>query len=174
MENNMKNIEAMDPKALAEQLQKEGKAVLSLIIKQQYFNEILSGEKKQEFREIKPSTEKKYIIFEEDGYPREDEDGNCVPIHYDYLLLYVGYNADRDSMLIECTGAHCECILDEEGEPLFYFINDKTKKEAFPTTYDPETGEGYDENDQKMEDVVQYFVEQITYDLGKIVAKKVK
>lgn len=168
------NGEALEPKTLAEQLQKEGKAVLSLIIKQQYFNEILSGEKKQEFREIKPSTEKKYIIFDEDGYPAEDENGNCIPIHYDYLLLYVGYNADRDSMLIECTGVSSQVLIGDDDEPLFYFINDKTKKEAFPTTYDPETGEGYDENDQKMEDVVQYFVEQVTYDLGKIVAKKVK
>lgn len=174
MENNMKNIEAMDPKILAEQLQKEGKAVLSLIIKQQYFNEILNGDKKQEFREIKPSTEKKYVIFEEDGYPQEDEDGNCVPIHYDYLLLYVGYNADRDSMLIECTGAHCECILDEEGEPEFYFIDNRTNKPCYPDTYDPETYEAYDKDGNPMPEVVPYFVEQITYDQGKIVAKKVK
>lgn len=164
----------MDPKALAEQLQKEGKAVLSLIIKQEFFDKILSGEKKQEFREIKPSTEKKYILFEEDGYPVEDEDGNCVPIHYDYLLLYVGYNADRDSMLIECTGALTECFVDEEGEPEFYFIDNKTKKEAFPTTYDPDTYEAYDKDGNLMPEVEPYFVEQITYDLGKIVAKKVK
>ena len=50
-----------------------GKKVLTLIIKQKYFNEIIAGTKKQESREIKPSTERKYILFDNEGYPIEDE-----------------------------------------------------------------------------------------------------
>lgn len=160
-------------KEIIAKLKSEKKSILTLILKQKWFDEIAAGRKHKEMREIKPSTERKYIKFDTDGYPVEDENGNCVPIHYDYILFYVGYNTDRDAMLIECKGATTEVILDEKGEPVFYFINDKTKKEAFPYSYDPETGEGYDKDDNKMPDVVQYFVEQITYDLGAIIAKDI-
>ena len=78
-----------------------GKKVLTLIIKQKYFDEIIAGTKKQESREIKPSTERKYILFDEDGYPIEDENRNIVPIQYDALLLYVGYKPDREAALVE-------------------------------------------------------------------------
>jgi len=153
-----------------------GKKVLTLILKKQYFEEILSGEKTQEFREIKPTTEKKYIIFGEDGYPEEDEDGNCIPIKYDAILFHVGYNSDRDSMLIECTGAETAVIADEEGEPEFYFYSFKRKAvvDDEVATFDTETYEAYDANGHIIEDAEAYFIEQITYDLGKIIAAKVK
>jgi hypothetical protein len=56
--------------------------ILNLIIKQFYFDEIIAGRKTQEFREIKPTTEKKYIEIDEEGYAVEDESGNAVPIKY--------------------------------------------------------------------------------------------
>ncbi len=82
---------------------------LTLIIKQIYFDQILAGTKTQEFREIKQSTEKKYLIYiDEDGnrYTRNDDIPFEKNIHfeiipYDAIQLYVGYNKDRDSALIE-------------------------------------------------------------------------
>ena len=47
--------------------------ILTLIIKQKFFDEILSGNKTQEFREIRPTTQKKYIQHDADGYCDEKD-----------------------------------------------------------------------------------------------------
>ena len=47
--------------------------VLNLIIKQKYFDAILAGRKVQEFREVRPTTVKKYIELDEDEFEKEDE-----------------------------------------------------------------------------------------------------
>ena len=93
--------------------------ILNLIIKQKYFDAILAGRKVQEFREIRPTTEKKYIKLDEEGYAIEDEKGNCVPLKYDAIRFYVGYNKDRDSALVEVVGAHTEVFVDENNEENF-------------------------------------------------------
>jgi hypothetical protein len=86
--------------------------ILTLIIKQVYFDQILNGTKTQEFREIKPSTEKKYV----------DSTGiKPKPILYDAIRFYVGYHTNRDTALVAVQDAS-----------------------------------------------VNYFVTEITYDLGKI------
>ena len=59
---------------------------LTLIIKQCYFDEIIKGTKKQEFREVKPTTVKRLLQLDKEGYELEDENGNGMPIHYDALL----------------------------------------------------------------------------------------
>ena len=70
--------------------------ILTLIIKQIYFDQILNGTKTQEFREIKPTTEKKYV----------DRTGiKPKPIHYDAIRLYVGYNSNRDTALVKVQDA---------------------------------------------------------------------
>jgi hypothetical protein len=119
--------------------------ILNLIIKQKYFDAIMAGRKVQEFREIRPTTEKKYIELDEEGYAVEDEKGNCVPIKYDAIRFYVGYEKDRDSALVEVKGAHTEVFVDEKGEPIFY--------------------------DYKGRD---YYAEQIVYDLGKVLEHNIR
>ncbi len=94
--------------------------VLNLIIKQTFFDQILSGEKTQEFREIKPTTYKRYIELDEDGNDKEDENGNSIPIHYDAIRFFVGYNPDRDSALVEVKGAYTEIFTDDNGEWIWY------------------------------------------------------
>lgn len=74
---------------------------LNLIIKQCYFDEIIKGTKKQEFREVKPTTIKRLVQLDKDGYEVEDENGNAIPIQYDALQLYVGYAKNRASALVE-------------------------------------------------------------------------
>ena len=71
--------------------------VLNLIIKQKYFDAILAGRKVQEFREVRPTTIKKLLQLDEEGFEIEDADGNAQPIKYDAIQFYVGYNKDRDS-----------------------------------------------------------------------------
>ena len=120
--------------------------VLNLIIKQVFFDQIIAGTKKQEFREIKPTTEKKYIQIDDEGYPLLDENENCIPIHYDAIRFYVGYKPDRDSALVEVKDAYTEVIVDENDQPLMYILDDGT----------------------------EYWIEQIVYNLGKVLEKSTK
>ena len=67
--------------------------VLTLIIKQKWFDEIIKGNKKQEFRELRPASEKKYIEYQKDG--------TFDAIKFDAIRFYVGYNKNRDTALVE-------------------------------------------------------------------------
>ena len=125
--------------------------VLNLIIKQKYFDAILTGRKVQEFREVRPSTVKKYIELDEDGFEKEDENGNAVPVQYDAIRFYVGYNKDRDSALVEVVGAHTEVFVDENDQPITY-----------------EHGKDSEGNP------LIWFAEQVVYDLGKILEHNIR
>lgn len=119
--------------------------VLSLIIKQAYFDAILRGEKTQEFREVKPTTIKKLLQLDEEGFEVIDEHGNSQPIQYDAIRFYVGYNKDRDSALVEVKDAHSEIFVDDNDEII--------ETEVF--------------NTQKNR--VEYWVaQQVVYDLGNV------
>jgi len=124
--------------------------VLNLIIKQKFFDEIAAGTKTQEFREVKPTTVKKLIQLDEDGYEIEDENANAVPIKYDALRLFVGYNKDRDEMLVEVKDAYTEIFVDKNGEPIMYTHGT-----------DPKTGEP-----------LEWVAEQVVYNLGEILEIK--
>lgn len=93
---------------------------LNLIIKQEFFDQIIGGTKTQEFREVKPTTIKRLLQLDEDGFEIEDEHGNAIPIHYDAIQFYVGYNKDRDSALVEVKDEYCEIFIDENDEPITY------------------------------------------------------
>ena len=68
--------------------------VLTLNIKKQYFDEIISGTKKVEYRELKQSTLNKYTYIDE-------ADGRRYLRRYDALRLFVGYHKDRESALVQ-------------------------------------------------------------------------
>ena len=125
--------------------------VLNLIIKQVYFDAILAGRKVQEFREVRPTTIKKLLQLDKEGYEVEDENGNAIPIHYDAIQFYVGYSKDRDSALVEVLGAHCEIFVDDKGEPITYEY-------------------GRDKDGQPL----VWVAEQVVYNLGKVLAYKPK
>lgn len=71
-----------------------GFKVLTLIIKQIYFDEIMSGEKTVEYRELKQTTLNKYTYMDE-------SDGKRYLRGYDMLRLYVGYGKNRESAIVE-------------------------------------------------------------------------
>ena len=125
--------------------------VLNLIIKQKYFDAILAGRKVQEFREVRPTTIKKLLQLDDEGYEIEDENANSQPIKYDAIQFYVGYNKDRDSALVEVLGAHCEIFVDENNEPIMY-----------------EHGRDKDGNP------LVWVAEQVVYDLGKIISHNIR
>lgn len=124
---------------------------LALIIKQCFFDEIINGTKTQEFREVKPTTISRLVQLDEEGFEVEDEHGNAQPIKYDAIQFYVGYNKDRDNALVEVLGAHCEVFVDDDGNPITY-----------------EYGKDKDGNP------LEWWAEQVVYDLGKVLAYKPK
>jgi hypothetical protein len=125
--------------------------ILKLIIKQCFFDEIIKGTKKQEFREVKPTTIKKLLQLDEEGYEVEDKHGNAQPIKYDALHLYVGYAKNRASAIVEVKSAHCEIILDENNEPIIY--EHGTDKDGNPLTW---------------------VLERVVYNLGEVLTCKLK
>lgn len=124
---------------------------LNLIIKQTYFDQILAGTKTQEFREIKPTTSKKLVHYLHEGTIYEsfekvppEGDVEAIPIKYDAILFFVGYNKDRDSALVEVKDAFIEFFVDENEEVIEY----EYKGEI-------------------------YVAAQMVYDLGKVIEKNI-
>lgn len=123
---------------------------LTLIIKQCFFDEIIKGTKKQEFREVKPTTISRLLQLDAEGYEIEDAAGNAQPIKYDAIQFYVGYAKNRASALVEIKSAFCQIPL-ENGEPIIY--EHGTDKHGNPLTW---------------------VVETVVYNLGKVLAYKPK
>ena len=72
--------------------------ILTLSIKQKYFDEILAGKKTHEYREIRPTNAKKYITYLCGGkeYPTDAElpeegEVELKPIKYDAIKLRETY-----------------------------------------------------------------------------------
>lgn len=89
--------------------------ILTLIIQQQYFDEILAGTKTEEYREVKPTTVNRYIVYvDKDGKKYKpsalpvDVKADIEIIKYDAIQLYVGYHTKRDSALIEVKDTEIE------------------------------------------------------------------
>jgi len=127
--------------------------ILTLSIKQKYFDEILAGKKKQEFREIRPTNAKKYFRYllngkeyDEDTLPSEDEESgdiDLVPVKYDAIKFLTGaYSGKRPYAVVEVKDAHIEILCDEAGNDIVYEHNGK-----------------------------EYAAAQIVYDLGKVIEK---
>ncbi len=118
--------------------------ILTLIIKQKYFDAIMQGKKVQEFREVRPTNIRRYLQLDEEGFEEEDEYGNALPIEYDAIRFYVGYNKDRDSALVEVESAYCEVFVDSDGVVIEYEYGGQN-----------------------------WFAEQVVYNLGKILEKDI-
>lgn len=71
-----------------------GLKVLTLIIEKKYFEQIVKGEKTEEYRELKQTTLNKYTYIDE-------ADGKRYLKRFDALRLYVGYHSDRDSAVVQ-------------------------------------------------------------------------
>ena len=119
--------------------------ILTLIIKQKYFDEILAGTKTVETREIRHNNFKKYCEVDDEGYALFDEEnGVFVAKKYDAIRFYVGYAKDRASALVEVTDANIGIFVDEDGNEVVY----EAKGEEYVASY-------------------------IDYDLGKVIESNV-
>lgn len=124
--------------------------VLTLSIKQKFFDEILAGKKTQEFREIRPNTSQKYIRYKvgDKEYSHFEEvpeyqEPEVVPIKYDAIKFLTGeYKGTRPFAIVEVKGARVEILTDEDGNEIPYEV-----------------------------DGVEYVMAQIVYDLGNVLEK---
>ena len=87
--------------------------ILNLIIKQVYFDQIIAGTKKIETREVRPTTQAKYVTLNSD-------DEVTGTIKYDAIRFFVGYGKNRNSALVECKGSELIVITDENDNPIMY------------------------------------------------------
>lgn len=90
----LEEIEEKEERIVSEKINTDGWNILSLIIKDKYFKDILSGEKKIEYRELKQSKIASYTWVEK-------ETGTRYLKKYDAIRFYVGYHKDRESALVE-------------------------------------------------------------------------
>lgn len=102
--------------------------ILTLSIKQKYFDEIKAGTKKIETREIRAKTADKYIEYLYKGkhmkakdVPPDAQGVECVPVQYDAIRFLTGeYKGTRPSILVENKGATITILTDEKGNDLVY------------------------------------------------------
>lgn len=86
--------------------------ILHLTLKKKWFDMIASGEKKEEYREIKPYWVSRLV----DGFSPENEERDYTfywhgflfsmdtPEHYDAVLFRNGYGKNAPKLLVECRG----------------------------------------------------------------------
>lgn len=111
---------------------------LSLSIKRIFFDQILSGEKKVETREIRPNNANRYIYYEQGGVKydavkdvanlpegTEEEPLIVAAVEYDALKLLTGsYNVKpRPYIIVEVLGADLVTLVDDSGNPITYTEN---------------------------------------------------
>jgi hypothetical protein len=102
--------------------------ILTLSVKQIYFDEILAGKKTHEYREIRPTNAKKYITYlcggkeyKVDEELPEEGDVELNPIKYDAIKLLTGaYSGKRPYIIIEVKKAEAIILTDDNGEDIIY------------------------------------------------------
>jgi len=127
--------------------------VLTLSIKQKYFDEIIAGTKTVETREIRPNNFKRYCRYLHDGkeyinaedIPEDDKSIDVIPVKYDALKLLTGeYRGKRPYVVVEVKNAQVAFLDDEDGKEIVYEVDGK-----------------------------EYLAAVIDYELGKIIEKSV-
>ena len=105
--------------------------ILTLSLKRKFFDEILAGKKTHEYREVRPSSTKKYVHllcegkFYEDNDPAFDETKPDSPVeivakHYEAIKFYTGaYEGKRPYMIVEVKSAEAIIMTDENGADLY-------------------------------------------------------
>ena len=104
--------------------------VLALTIKQQPFNEILTGEKTEEVRELRPTMYcSRYVVYRgDDGKVYKmaslvPKGVDCKPeiVKYDALKLITGeQKGTRPYLIVEVKSAQIEVITDEDDNVITY------------------------------------------------------
>lgn len=108
--------------------------VLTLSIKREWFDKILSGEKTHEYREVNPKSGGKYIgytingksvPFNYDGEISDDDEILVECRRYDAIKFLTGaYSGKRPWALVEVKNIEHQFVYEEDGE-FFYLDSNK-------------------------------------------------
>lgn len=90
--------------------------ILTLQIKKPYLDAILSGEKTEEYREVRPKNVEKYLIGNIEANSNEPID----IVQYDAIRFFNGYATNRPEVLIEIKETFIDFIVDENEEDIIY------------------------------------------------------
>lgn len=126
---------------------------LYLNIKQEYFDQIMAGTKTQEFREVKPTTIKKLLQLDANGFEIEDEEGNSQPIHYNAIHFRVGMNKVADEAIVEVKGEHVEVLeflVNEDGQ---YLTDDNGGLILYDEEFEAKFGEKNEDGTPKLDEL---------------------
>jgi hypothetical protein len=94
--------------------------VLTLSIKQEFFDQIKAGTKTFEEREIRPNNVTKYCVLDDEGYV-DEIDGKPITVKYDAIKFLTGaYKGKRPSMLVEVKDCSVIILTDEEANDIIY------------------------------------------------------
>lgn len=108
--------------------------ILTLIIKQKWFDAILSGEKTVETREVRPKFLKKYALIKDlstgkvyNNYSDlfknakpQNYGFEYIPREYDAIQFWVGYGKNRPGALVSVKKAECvPYFYKEDGAPIY-------------------------------------------------------
>ena len=102
--------------------------ILTLSIKREYFDEIVAGTKTVEYRDIRPTTFKRYCRYMQDGkeftemdYSDEKKYQDVVLIKYDALKLVTGaYKDKRPYIIVAVTDSKIMFDYEFGGRPVIY------------------------------------------------------
>ena len=128
--------------------------VLTLSIKREWFDKILAGEKRHEYREIRPNNSKRYVKYVHKGkeydldtydqIPVDNEEPKIVCRKYDAIKFLTGaYSGKRPWALVEVKDANVDLFVDDNKEYICY----------------------------EWTDGKEYVMSQIDYTLGKVLDK---
>lgn len=116
------------------------KNTLYLTIKQTFFDQIIAGTKKEEYREIKDTTYLKYLAHDKEGIFYDtsilsEDPGDImiynngeypyIPINYKCLYLAVGYAKERDTATVEVKHITFEVAKDKQNKEMRFNWNEK-------------------------------------------------
>lgn len=128
----------------------KGLSVIDLEIDQYFFDQILTGERKEECREITRENERQFILIDDENYAIEDENGNSIPVKYDAIRFKVGDNNRGDNALVRIADSYTQILVDEDGNPQYYLL---------------------DPNKSLEDDSNVFYIEEIVYVLGEVIER---
>ena len=108
-----------------DQVAKREVPTLTVTVLPDEYDRILSGEQTELCREVRPLNVEQYIQLDEDGFEREDQDCNAIPIQYQAILLQDGYDKNSRAMMISVQEVSTRMLVDEEGELITYRYNEQ-------------------------------------------------
>ncbi|MDV7696282.1 ASCH domain-containing protein [Chryseobacterium soli] len=94
-------------------------SILTLQIKKEFLDKILSGEKVEEYREIRPKNSTKYIEY----FTTKDGEEDVKPRPYKTIQFFNGYKGHRPEVIVKIKAAEIEYIIDENENFIEYEEN---------------------------------------------------